>query len=274
MLYIGTSGFSYDDWVGTFYPEKTPKKNMLAYYARVFPAVEINSTYYAIPPASSFAAMARNTPENFKFVVKAHKEMTHADQPEQGAFDAFFSAVEPLKEAGKLGCILVQYPWGFKRTHENEARLLELKDRVGGLPTVIELRNQEWAADETYDFLGNLGLGFCCVDEPELNGLMPRTATRTSGIGYVRFHGRNSEKWWQHDQAYERYNYLYPEEELQEWVPKVAAIDNGASDTYLFFNNHYKGKAADNARAFARMLGLTINELRNPRQLTLDDLVL
>jgi uncharacterized protein YecE (DUF72 family) len=179
MIYIGTSGFSYDDWKGRFYPEKIAKKDMLAYYARQFNTVEIHATYYAIPGAASFASMDRNTPDDFQFVVKAHKDMTHAKDAKPETFDAFLGAIRPLVDSGKLGCVLAQYPWSFKRTPENENRLREFKDRVGDLPTVAEFRNVEWVNDETFELLRSLGLGFCSVDEPRLKGLMPPVAEAT-----------------------------------------------------------------------------------------------
>lgn len=273
MIYIGTSGFSYDDWKGFFYPEKLNTKDMLKYYAHQFPAVEINSSYYAIPGARSFASMVDKTPDGFKFAVKAHKDMTHAENPDPNAFDMFLGAITPLQEAGKFGCMLAQYPWGFKKTPENKDELRRFRERVGDLPTVIEFRNAEWVEPETFQLLTELNFGFCSVDEPHLKGLMPDVTAVTSSIGYVRFHGRNAQKWWKHDQAYERYDYLYSEEELQEWVPKVENVSLQASDTYLFFNNHFQGKAANNARMLARMLGLPLptEELAGEPQLSFGD---
>ncbi len=273
MIYIGTSGFSYDDWKGHFYPEHISKKDMLAFYASAFNAVEVNSSYYAIPSAASIAAMDRKTPEGFEFVVKAHQDMTHAEAPVPESFDKFLAAIQPLRDSGKLGCVLAQFPWSFKHTPENTRTLAEFRDRVGDLPTVVEFRNSEWVTDETFALLRELGLGFCAVDEPDLKGLMPRVSVATSPIGYVRFHGRNAQKWWKHDEAYERYDYLYSEEELSEWLPKVADLEDGTEKTYVFFNNHYQGKSAQNARMFAKMLNLSLPLDTAPaaaRQMTLD----
>lgn len=258
MTYLGTSGFSYEDWVGRFYPEGTDKKDMLRYYASCFNAVEINSSYYNIPGAASFAAMDRKTPAGFRFVVKAHKDMTHTERADHEAFKRFVGSIQPLRESGKFGCMLAQFPWSFRATQANAAKLREFKDRAGELPTVIEFRNADWVNQETFDLLKELGLGYCCVDEPGLKGLMPRVAAATSHIGYVRFHGRNAKQWWKHEEAYERYNYLYSEEELAEWAPKIKDVQERTRDTYLFFNNHYQGKSAQNARMLARMLGFTL----------------
>lgn len=258
MIYIGTSGFSYDDWKGHFYPEHISKKDMFAYYTSCFNTVEINSTYYLIPPARTFAPMDRKTPKDFKFVVKAHKDMTHIEKPLKTTFDSFLESIKPLNESGKLGCILAQYPWSFKYSPENIEKLTDFKSRVGDISTVIEFRNSEWLNEEVFTLLRKLNIGFCCVDEPELKGLLPRITQVTSNIGYVRFHGRNAKDWWEHEHAYQRYDYLYTEDELQEWVPKVESIQQSAETTYLFFNNHYQGKSAQNAGMFAKMLNINI----------------
>jgi len=258
MICIGTSGFSYDDWKGHFYPERIAKKDMLGYYAAVFNTVEVNSTYYAIPPAYTFETMMRKTPDGFTFAVKAHKDMTHAETAQPESFSSFIDSVRPIVDSGKLGCVLAQFPWSFRCSEENAVRLREFRERVGELPTVVEFRNAEWVNEGTFSLLRELGLGFCSVDEPALKGLMPRVAAATSGIGYVRFHGRNAQKWWKHEESYERYNYLYTDEELGEWVPKVHDLEGKTERTYVFFNNHYQGKSAQNARMFAKMLGLNL----------------
>jgi uncharacterized protein YecE (DUF72 family) len=101
-----------------------------------------------------------------------------------------------------------------------------------------------------------LNLGFCCVDEPKLPGLMPPTALVTGPIAYVRFHGRNSQKWWKHDQAWERYDYTYSEDELKEWVPKIHHLDDQAALTVVYANNHYKGQSVDTVRKLQHLLAL------------------
>ena len=143
MVYIGTSGFSYEDWKGFFYPEDIDKKDMLAYYSRQCGTVEINSTYYTIPSANTFLSLAKKTPDDFKFSVKAHKDMTHAETHAPEVFRRFQEVLAPMVEAGKLGCILAQFPWSFKRTVQNEERLQDFRDSVGTLPTVVEFRNAE-----------------------------------------------------------------------------------------------------------------------------------
>lgn len=257
-LRVGTSGFSYEDWRGHFYPDKIAKGDMLRYYAQRFQAVEVNSSFYVIPSPASFAGMAGKTPDGFEFAVKAPKDLTHCDEVQPEVCDWFRQAIEPVIESGKLGCILAQYPWSFKPSDANVDRVRQLRDGFGDLPVVVEFRNADWLGNNTFELLRENRLGFCCVDEPRLKGLIPGIVAATSNIGYVRFHGRNARKWWQHEQAFERYDYLYSEDELSEWIPKVRKLAAETEKTYLFFNNHYQGKAAQNARQFAGMLGVTI----------------
>jgi uncharacterized protein YecE (DUF72 family) len=253
-LLIGTSGFSYEDWRGYFYPETLPKREMLAFYAAHFPTVEVNATYYSLPSPATFASMLRKVPEGFSFVVKAHQEMTHVEEPRPEVFDQFRGALAPLQERGALGAVLAQFPWSFRYGDAQRDSLRAFRDRIREIPTVVELRNAEWVRDDVFELLRELGLGFCCVDEPRLKGLMPPVVAVTSPIGYVRFHGRNAAKWWKHEHAYERYDYLYSEKELAEWAPRIEALAEETDRTYVFFNNHYQGKAGQNAQMLARLL--------------------
>ena len=157
-----------------------------------------------------------------------------------------------------LGCILAQFPWSFRRTPDNQEYLRRFRDALPEMPVVVEFRNAEWVDEATLDQLRGLGMGYCCVDEPRLKGLVPPVAAATSPVGYVRFHGRNAQKWWKHDEAWERYNYLYSAAELQEWVPKIGEVAQQTEKTYVFFNNHYEGKAGQNARELADLLGLNL----------------
>lgn len=259
VIHIGTSGFSYDDWKGPFYPDGLPRKDMLAYYASVFPCVEINSTFYALPSAASFAGMVSRTPPGFRFSIKANQAMTHSGNPPADVFAKFLECTRPLRDSGKLACVLAQYPWSFRNVPENRDRIKELRDRVGECtPLVVEFRRSDWLTQDTFKLLAELHIGYCAVDEPKLGGLVPAVAEVTSEIGYVRFHGRNAAQWWEHEHAHQRYDYLYSEDELRDWVPKVRRMDASADDVYVFFNNHYKGKSVENAKMFARMLDVEL----------------
>jgi uncharacterized protein YecE (DUF72 family) len=249
MIYIGTSGFSYKDWIGHYYPEGISSKDMLAFYAREFATCELNFTYYRQPDPKTLARMADKVPPGFLFTVKAYQGMTHEREGDDRAeFRTFVDGIQPLIEARKFGCILLQFPWAFKPAAENRAYLETCRERLGDLPAVIEFRNAAWIKDDTFALLRSLKLGFCCVDQPQLEGLIPPIAASTADVAYVRFHGRNAAKWWQHDEAWERYNYSYSGEELQEWRPKIESLNRAARTTYIFTNNHYRGQAVDTAR--------------------------
>jgi uncharacterized protein YecE (DUF72 family) len=255
MIYIGTAGFSYQDWKGAFYPEKQDKKYMLEYYSSRFPVVEVNSTWHALPSPKSTLSMARRTAPQFQFIIKAYKGLTHDYQDNAEDFDSFREVLRPMEDHGKLACVLAQFPWGFKNNEDNRDYLRLLREQLTSQDIVVEFRNEEWISEETMDLLRELGMGFCCVDEPRLKGLVKPHVILTTRIGYVRFHGRNYETWWDRKcQPWERYDYLYNEEELMEWVPGLLRLDDGAERTYAIFNNHYRAKAARNAVMLASLL--------------------
>ncbi|HXW75958.1 MAG TPA: DUF72 domain-containing protein [Candidatus Eremiobacteraceae bacterium] len=261
MIYVGTCGFSYKDWVGPFYPLGTKPADMLALYAGRFGAVEIDSTYYAIPRPSLFESMAKRTGPDFRFTVKAPGSITHAPvdgEPPPRDFSAFRACLEPLERAGKLGGVLVQVPGSFSPSHDAWRRLELIRQRWPGMPLVAEFRNRRWQEDDARERLRALEFGWCNVDEPRLGPLMRPEAEVTSPVGYVRFHGRNAAKWWKQDRSpAERYDYLYTKEQLVEWLPRIAEVSERTEQTYVFFNNHRNGQAATNARQMAALLGMT-----------------
>lgn len=254
MMYLGTSGFSYNDWVGSFYPAGMPKREWLTYYAREFNTCEVNSSFYALPKPSSLEAMADKTGEDFLFCFKANQKMTHQQEDNAPIFETFCQVLEPIAITGKLGCILAQFPYSFRFTQRNWDYLKLLRERLDNLPVVIEFRNARWLRSEVFDWLRHQNLGFCCVDEPRLPNLLPPLAEATSKIGYIRFHGRNSARWWQHEQAYERYDYSYTPDELSEWLPKIRKLDSIAEKTFIFANNHWQGQAVSTIRQLRMML--------------------
>ncbi len=255
MIYIGTAGFSYADWKGHFYPRAIKAGEMLEFYATRFPVVEINSTWHALPYPENILSMARRTPVDFHFAVKAFQGLTHESEVADETFAQFLEAVRPLEDHGKLACILAQFPWGFRENAANRELLRRFRDRMPDRDVVVEFRNEDWIKEKTIRLLEELEFGFCCVDEPHLKGLVDAHVIRTSPIGYVRFHGRNYETWWDRSRkSWERYDYLYSEEELQEWVPGILSLQERTDRTYLIFNNHYRSKSARNAAMMMSML--------------------
>jgi uncharacterized protein YecE (DUF72 family) len=254
VIKVGTSGFSYPEWRGIFYPEKLAQQRMLEYYARHFSAVEINSTYYHIPSARNMAAIAKRAEGRLEFAVKAHQNMTHTRDKLDDALPAYREAIQPLREAGALGCVLLQFPFSFKATPQNADFLRRIGGELAPDPVVLEFRHRSWTTDETFRLLSDLEIAYCCVDEPALPNLPPPVVRATASLAYVRFHGRNRQKWWTHAEAWERYDYLYSEGELQEWVPKIRSLAEGAEKCYAFFNNHARGQAVTNAQMLVQLL--------------------
>jgi uncharacterized protein YecE (DUF72 family) len=254
MIKIGTSGFKFDDWKGTFYPVGLAANKWLEYYAERFDTVEVNASYYKLLHPATFFQMAKKVPEGFEFTVKAYRTLTHEIGEDTHAdLQQFIASVEPLVEAKKFGCILAQFPTSFQHSAEAEQYVERFANAFGAMPLVVEFRHRSWATDAVLDFLRARRIGYCAVDEPQFRSLMPPVAVATSPIGYVRFHGRNYEQWWKGDSK-KRYDYLYSEEELKEWVPKLERLDDQTDKVYVFMNNCFAGQAATNAGQLRQML--------------------
>lgn len=252
---VGTSGYSYDDWRGVFYPHDLAGGDMLAYYAREFSFTEVNATFYRIPGPRMFERLATATPAEFVFTVKAHGSLTHErGEAVKGSALKFRVALQPLRDAEKLGAVLFQFPYSFRNNGENRAYLARLRDAFAGVPAAVEFRHASWVEGAIWEFLRALDLAYVCVDEPRLRGLVGPVAVRTAGFGYVRFHGRNAAKWWHHAEAWERYDYLYSKEELVEWAPQLKSLADGADRVFVAFNNHPRGQAVQNARLLREIL--------------------
>lgn len=254
MIYVGTSGFSFRDWVGPFYPPGTPPAKMLEFYARQFAAVEINSTYYRLPDPRVMEGIAERTPRTFRITVKIPSDMTHERTGKRDAFRSFLRVIEPLQRAGKFHGALAQFPFGFRNTPENRDYLRAVRDALEELDLFVEFRHESWNREETFVLLRELALGFVCVDEPALPGLFPDRVEVIGRVAYVRLHGRNATQWWTGDR-HRRYDYLYSDQELREWARRIHRLSNEARDTFVFFNNCYGGSAAQNAGQMSLLLG-------------------
>lgn len=255
-MLIGTCGYSYKDWIGRFYPERIKPVDMLPFYARRFPAVEIDATYYRIPSSATFASMAARTPPEFRFSVKLPGSLTHAPAETEVPWDdarQFRENLRPLAESGKLAAALAQFPHSFRADARHEAHLRKVRNAFPELPLVAEFRNRAWQCPETLALLSDLDVGWCNVDEPQFETMLRPSSDAVGPLGYVRLHGRNYGKWFRGD-ATERYEYLYSVEELVPWTARVADIAAETQQTLVFFNNHRFAQSASNAETFARML--------------------
>ena len=258
IIKLGTSGYSFQDWKGNFYPEKIEKGKMLDYYAQHFDTVEINSTYYTIPHSKVFYYLSQKTGDDFEFIVKVHKQVTHEYDESFGSMEKLKEAIKPIIESGKFKGFLAQFPWSFKLSKDNVEYLKRLKESSGDYTICVEFRNINWNREGTYDFLREQSIGYCCVDEPQLRGLLPPQAITTSDISYVRFHGRNTTTWWDTSKG-DRYDYLYTKEELSDWLERIREMRKNTSKTYLFFNNCHAGHAVKNAKMMAELLKNQLN---------------
>ena len=247
-VYIGTSGYSYDDWVGTVYPDKTPKASFFECYSRLFSFSELNFSYYTMPTARSLEPLASRAPAGFVFSIKAHKSLTHQiDSGWNGNAQAFMEGVESLRISEKLGTVLFQFPYSFHYTVENRKYLDALCTQFESLPIHMEFRNDEWDTAAVFEGLRARGAGYAASDNPDLRGLPRFMPVVTNGTGYVRFHGRNKENWWTGTNT-SRYDYLYEGGEIDAAVPHLLQMAKEGTILFVAFNNHYKGKAVQNGK--------------------------
>lgn len=250
---IGTSGFSFDDWVGEVYPADIKKHEMFPYYVNKFgfKALEINYTYYTMPSQRTMGSFAKRAPEDFSFVVKAYKGITHEREGDLSAVCRLFKeGIRPLGDSMKA--ILLQFPYTVLPTDGNIERIKRLCDEFAEYESVVEFRNAKWFDERFFELLKGLSLGFCVVDEPKLKGLLPFAPVLTSGTGYFRFHGRNRR--WFREPVDVRYDYLYSEKELRSFVGPVRDVAKAAEKTFVFFNNCHAGKAVRNANMMIALL--------------------
>jgi uncharacterized protein YecE (DUF72 family) len=248
---IGPAGWSYPDWKGQVYPTPPPRGfDLLSYLAQYFDAIEINSTFYRIPDAKTtqrWVARVADHPD-FRFTAKLWQGFTHEGTASAEHEAAFRHAMAPLQEAGKLGAVLMQFPYRFHYTAENRTLVQRLADAFRDDPLVLEIRHRSWNRAEVFAWLETLGVGFCNIDQPQVSYGIGLTHVVTSPVGYLRLHGRNAAMWFAEDaSAAARYDYRYPAEELEELIEAVEVIRQRARDTYLITNNHFRGQAALNA---------------------------
>jgi len=252
-VYIGTSGFSFDDWRGNVYPKNIKSYEMLPFYERElgFNTLEVNYTYYTLPSQKTMESFYKRTSDSFTFVVKGYKGITHTrDESFKRFCTAFKDGLKPL--GNRLKAILFQFPYAFSPKDENIRHLEAIREEFNGCESVIEFRNERWLKDNYIDLLRDMSMGLCIVDEPKIKGLMPYYPAITSRIGYFRFHGRNEN--WFNAPSEVRYDYLYSEEEIRGFIPSIKDISRKADTTFVYFNNCHLGKAVKNAQRLKELL--------------------
>ena len=277
---------------GVFYPKGiSTAEERLRFYAGQFPVVEVDATYYVLPSRRTAESWVERTPDDFVFDIKAHALMTgqptevarlpkaireelrgepagkkriyRKDMPAElldTVYEQFREALEPLVAAGKLGAVFVQFPkWVFP---SNEARelILETRQRLD-LPIAVEFRHGSWFneknAERTVKFLQDNKIPYVAVDEPQgfKSSVPPVVIVTNEDLAVFRFHGRNKEKWEKKDiPPSERFRYLYDEDELADWTPKIATVARQTKQTHVIYNNCYSNYGTTNAREAARLL--------------------
>jgi uncharacterized protein YecE (DUF72 family) len=295
---IGTCSWADEALSKYWYPKGTPAGERLAYYAQHFDTVEVDSTYYRLPAEPMVQRWAERTPDDFVMHVKAFGLMTRhpvkvdalppdlrddAPTDDRGrverpsrefrgeVFRRFLEALEPLRSAGKLGGILFQFPSYVVYKDRSLDYLQWAREQIGDDEMLVEFRHISWLddehRDETLRFLEDIGATNVIVDAPRIEGaknLVPTVLALTSRMAYVRFHGRNADTWNKRGgSASERFDYLYSEEELAEWVGPLRELSEQAEQAYAFFNNNATSpdgqggrmaQAAANAKALQRLL--------------------
>ena len=250
-IYIGTAGWSYNDWWGIIYPpSKSRGFDELHYLSQFLNLVEINTTFYRIPTLRMTRSWARRGAEfgDFLFIVKLYQGFTHENKPlDRGEAEAFSSALAPLEESGILGGMLIQYPWSFKYSDTAFDAMRRLCDAFSCFPLAIEVRHSSWLNSEYMKFLARRRIAFVNIDQPLFHDSVPPTTHITADMVYFRLHGRNRKNWFRDNATpEERYDYLYSSGELDEWIPRFRDAEKKSEKVIVVYNNHFKSQAVCN----------------------------
>lgn len=259
IVWIGTSGYSYSDWVGDFYPEGTSSSRMLSHYCRHFPLVELNFTFYKSPTRATLTRLADRTPPGFQFIVKLPRTISHDRNPLD--LPGFRHAVEGLARRGKLAGLLAQFPQAMHCTRPACDWVTTLSRELAHLSLSVEFRHRSWSREGLPAWLAEQGVNLVAVDAPSLPGLFPRGWVRSTSTAYVRLHSRNADKWYAGGAG--RYDYDFTDDELGEWVDALVREDEkgGTERVLLLFNNCHRGQAVVNARRMRALLGTQAPQL-------------
>lgn len=258
QLRVGTSGYAYTEWVEAgFYPPDTSSAAMLPQYARQFPVAELNYTWYQMPRAQAVDSQRCNVPAGFCFTAKLTRTLTHEVDSGQWSGEAarYRDGMAPLRQSGQLVAVLIQLPPFFDRTAAHRRYLAALLDALADLPLAVEFRHRSWAADRVFVELERRRVTLVTVDAPDLPGLFPALDVVTNpDLFYVRFHGRNA-RGWRSGKMRLQFDYDYTDDELGRWVEeKILPMAGRARSGVLFFNNHVRAQAPQNARQLLALL--------------------
>jgi uncharacterized protein YecE (DUF72 family) len=290
-ILVGTASWTDKTLIASgWYPASaSDPEQRLRYYARQFPLVEVDATYYALPASQTALSWAERTPAGFTFNVKAFSLFTQHPTPVKAlpvdlreaaagdsgkarvyfkdvdsgvvdqAWERFLAALEPLRSVGKLGAILLQFPPWFVIGRARKDYIVSCAARAAPDRVCVEFRNKTWMSpenqEETLEFLRSNQVPYVCVDEPQgYTSSIPPVLAATSDLAVLRMHG-HSDKWDSKD-IYERFGYQYSAAEISEWAPRVRELASGASVTHVLFNNCYRNYAQVNAQQLEERLGI------------------
>jgi uncharacterized protein YecE (DUF72 family) len=255
---VGPAGWSYDDWAGIVYPRPKPRGfHEAGYLAQFFDTIEINSTFYYPATAPLARGWVRRVAHNprFKFTAKLWQRFTHERTASRADEKTVKQGLEPLLADGRLGALLLQFPWSFRYSKENREYLGGLALIFVEYPLVLEVRHGTWNHPDVFKLLADLGVGFCNIDQPVIGKSLAPSARATAPVGYVRLHGRNYDAWFtSQEHPEERYNYLYSMAELEPWAERIHSIAAQTDATFVITNNHFGGKAVTNALQLIHLL--------------------
>jgi uncharacterized protein YecE (DUF72 family) len=252
-VFLGTSGWSYKEWEGSFY-EKGEKRKLRA-YSTVFKTAEIDSTFYRVPSKGTVMGWLRYSPSDFVFTAKLPQVITHDKKlglrgDVKSDLEVFLDVMRPLQLGGKLGCFLIQLPPKCGFSLENLESFFAVLDPI--FRYAVEFRNLSWLRVETWELLKKYQVAYVNVDEP----LLPPELHFTSDFAYFRWHGKGKQPW---------FDYRYSEEELDESVSKVNEATGKVKKVYGYFNNHFHGYAPENCLYLIEKLGLLTEEQKRAK---------
>jgi uncharacterized protein YecE (DUF72 family) len=240
-IYIGTSGWVYNDWIGIFYPEDVPSKERLRFFSQRFRTAEVNYSFYHLPKPKTYENWYNQTPEKFVIAVKASRFITHIKRLREAktAWTKFLENALHLKE--KLGPILFQFPPSFRATGENVMSLEEfLKDMdKKNIRSAFEFRHESWCEDKVYEILQKNKVAWVIADSPRY----PKAEVVTCDFVYIRMHG-----------AEKLFSSKYSVEEIEDLAGKIKIWYSKGLDSYTYFNNDHHGYAIENATELLDLL--------------------
>jgi len=275
---VGPAGWSYSDWAGYVYPAPRPKEfHEATYLAQFFDTIEINTSFYQpLNPEHAKQWLDRvSANPRFVFTAKLWQKFTHDPSATLEDERAVRAGFDVLHEAGKLGAVLLQFPFAFHRTAEATAYLDAVLRRFADYPLAVEVRHATWNDPEVFALLREHHAAFCNIDQPIIGRSLEPSEEITSSIGYVRLHGRRYDTWFSDDPEvppHERYNYLYSAKELAPWADRINSVAEQTRKTFVITNNHYLGKAVVNALELISMLRSSKVQVPDPLRLRYPEL--